>query len=174
MRNQTNYNKPVGIDFEGNLIIVNYIFDDEMHGKPFCGATGSTLAPLTQAYVDDRNNVDAMKDLGYDEIWREAVKAGSTEQGLDDFLADILRYNTDGLFPGHDTGDTQYADLQQYKDAIYANMNIGANFPSVPDDVIDFECIGCGRMFPVELAIVFDQELLDAINAIELKAKQTA
>jgi len=60
-RNETKYNKVIGYNKESNEIyICNYTFDDFLHDKPFRGATGSVLSPLTSDQVEYYNDIETV------------------------------------------------------------------------------------------------------------------
>lgn len=130
-------NKPVAINRETNEVyILNSLFK---HRDDFKGATGSVLSPITQDYVDSRNDMEEIMDNYYD-CWKQS----NSRESLRDFCEDIL-IDCDGLFPGHDTSDCHYAEslLSEFTDAIA------------------FECIGGGRCFSVEMFNDEDIEILD-------------
>lgn len=130
-------NKPVAINRNTNEVyILNSLFK---HNDGFKGATGSVLVPITQDYVDSRNDIEEIMDLYYD-YWKQSDSIAS----LRDFCRDIL-IDCDGLFPGHDTSDCHLAEdlLGEFTDAIA------------------FECIGGGRCFSVELFDIEGIEILD-------------
>lgn len=147
-------NKCIGITVNDELIMVDSIFN---HGDNFHGATGTTFVGITQDYIDQRRDPENMaSDLDY--VWQEAVKAGQTEKGLDDYMKELNESNdcnSDGLFVGHDT-----SSIHQIPDSIKKEY-----FPECES----FECIGGGRQFPIksEWKVIFDQKLLDLVNQAE-------
>lgn len=148
---------PLGIDSDGCLVLVTSFFDQ---GNGFRGVCGATLAPICQAYIDERRTPEAMAEL-YDCIWRDAVASEDTELGLDAYMEQMLESddtNSEGAFPGHDTGYTWDIDRDLYLREYFPNC-------------VDFECIGCGLMFSAEslarLVTVLDADLLARIRAQE-------
>ena len=162
------YNTVIGVDYDGNLVMLNELFAHGLHdGKPFQGATGATLAPINQNMVDDRNEVDPDE---FDYLWREAVAAKRTELSLKDYIDEVVEQSideSDGLFFGHDTSFCGYVDLDEIKAKIKALAEENNFDETAYDDVIGLECIGCGRMFsretPLKLHIVFEPELVALI-----------
>lgn len=157
MRTQLNINKCLGITKDGELVMVDYLFSDEMSGKPFHGATGSRFVGITQAEIDERNDLENVTDT-YGYLWTEAVKDGTTTDSQETYMQDMIDSVQfgDGDFLGHDTS------------GIY----------NIPDEVKKmhfdgcetFECVGGGRMFPIkreEMMLIFDEDLFDAVCAIE-------
>lgn len=154
MRQQLTLNKCVGITKSGELIMVDYLF---VHDENFHGATGTRFSPLTQSDIDDRNDIDNVTDA-YGYLWEEAVKDGLTKLGQEEYMQQFIDSEVnygDGLFFGHDT-----SSVHLIPDDIKATHYQGYE---------SFECVGGGRMFPLreEMLIIFDQDLWDAVNAIE-------
>lgn len=157
MRQQLNLNKCVGITKSGELIMVDYLFNTTMNGEPFHGATGTRFMPITQAYIDECNDIDVViENYGY--LWEEAVKDGLTTDSQEDYIQGIIDAEVtygSSLFLGHDDSSVYH----------------------IPDDIKathfqgyeTFECIGGGRMFPLreEMLIVFDEDLMRAVEMIE-------
>lgn len=130
-------NKPVAINRQTNEVyILNSLFK---HSDDFKGATGSVLSPITQDYVDDRKDMNELMDTYY-YCWKES----DSRESLRNFCLDIIA-DCDGLFPGHDRSDCHLAEslLGEFTDAI------------------DFECIGGGRCFSVEMFDNPEIEILD-------------
>jgi hypothetical protein len=122
----------IGITTDGEVIMLDSLFD---HGDGFKGACGSSFYPVTQDDIDQRNDLETVKDT-YGYMWQEAVKDGSTEESLDDYMERFIRsyiFNSDGLFVGHDT-----SYIHHIPDSFRTE-----HFP----DAETFECIGGGRMF---------------------------
>jgi hypothetical protein len=153
MRQELRLNKLLGITKSGELIMVDYLFNDTLHGEPFHGATGSSFVGVTQDEIDDRNDLENVKDT-YGYLWQEAVKDGATTDSMEDFLQSWID-NAEGYYIGHDT-----SGIHHIPDTI-KKMHF--------DGCETFECVGGGRMFPLkeEMMIIFDQDLFDAVNAIE-------
>jgi hypothetical protein len=156
-RQQLEINKCIGITVNDELIMVDYLFNDTMHDKPFHGATGTMFSGITQDYIDERNNLDSLTE-DYEYLWKEAVQAGSTELGLKDYMIEqkeINDCNSDGLFIGHDTSSIHLIP-DEIKEKYFSECE-------------SFECIGGGRMFPIkaDFKVIFRQDLLDLVNKIE-------
>lgn len=178
MRKQTNYNKLVG-RIGSNYYFCDYIFkdyslpyyritpwnlpyifnDNDMRNKiwnniMFKGAVGTVLIPVSQEYYDEIMTVDGLIEYGYDEIWRDMVANGTTEQSLEDFLQDLLYYDEDLIFDysGYNYFDQLYA-LDDYDESEYPL----------------FDCVGGGRCFDPNMAFdeIYDQELWNNIQNIE-------
>jgi len=156
-REQVNYNEVVGITHDDEIYICNYVFRDTMHDKLFCGATGSVLVPVSQEYIDDRNDPDYLsEELGC--LWQENVAAGNTEVGLAEWIDELLselHYGEEYFF-GHDTSDVHYVS-----DEIKERY-----FP----EAVTFECIGGGRCFNIdrlEFKIVLRPDILEEIIKVE-------
>lgn len=154
MRNQVSYEKAVGI-IDGQVYVVNYTFEDELHGEPFKGVTGAVLVPLSQEYVDERNSMDELVEH-YREVWKSEVRSDCTELGLEQWIEESVNHYDYDLFPGHDNSYVHLIDTDE---------EVLKHFP----DAVGFECIGGGRCFKKDMQwdVVFDQHLVDEINRLE-------
>ena len=47
-RKETTFNKVVNVAEDGEITVLDYIFYDTLHGKPFNGATGSKFYPVSR------------------------------------------------------------------------------------------------------------------------------
>lgn len=152
-RKQISYNKPVGI-IDGTLYLVNYTFEDALHGNPFKGVTGSILEPITQGQIDEYNAPENAKDWCHD-LWKESVNAGRYEGSLDDFVDEMLEC-LDGEYLGHDPSDVRFVP-----DKIKEKY-----FP----DAVTFNCVGGGRCFNkgMKWDVVLDEKLVKEIDRLEL------
>lgn len=150
---RTTYNIVVGITENDEIYLLNSIFD---HGKGFKGATGSVLVPVSQDYIDERNDLDSIIDT-YGYLWTEAVASGSTTDSQEDYMQQVLD-SSDGAFFGHDESYVHHI-TKEFKDEY---------FP----DAETFECVGGGRCFDagMKFKTVLRQDLLDLINKAEAKA----
>lgn len=148
---RTTYNMVVGVK-DGEIYLLNGIFD---HGNGFKGATGSILRPVTADEVEERRDLEYVKDV-YGYLWQEAVADGSTEISLNEYIEDIIFY-CDGHFPGHDDSDIEHLD----------DDFISTYFP----DAETFECVGGGRCFSTNMKfdVLVSQDLLDIIELYENK-----
>lgn len=153
---RTTYNIVIGITEENEIYLLNSIFDD---GKGFKGATGSVLVPVSQDYIDERNDIDSIID-NYGYLWTEAVASGTTTDSEEDYMQAVVD-SSEGYFLGHDESDVHHIK-DSFKDE---------HFP----DAETFECIGGGRIFDrgMKFKTVLRQDLLDLIDAVELPKKPT-
>lgn len=153
VRKQTEYWEIVGITEDNEIVMLDYIFKDKMHGKPFNGATGTIFVPVTQDDIDARNDFDQIKD-DYSYLWTEAVATGATEDSLDDYIQSLID-NADGYFFGHDTS--------------YINKIPETFRKKYFPDAETFECIGGGRCFGrhLKFKVILRPDLLKKINKVE-------
>lgn len=106
MRESTKYNKIIGIA-NGLVYVLEETFKYSDDGLKGC--CGYAMSTISQDYIDERNDVCWLCD-NCDDIWREAVRAGQTTMGLEDFMDDWVR-NCCELFP---TDDSSYrSDFEQ-------------------------------------------------------------
>lgn len=158
MRTELKLKKCLGITNDGELVMVDYLFNDELNGLPFHGATGSSFVGVTQGQIDERNDLETVKD-SYGYLWQEAVKDGTTTESQDDYIQGLIDSEVtygDKHFFGHD--DSYIYDIP---DSI-KKMHF--------DGCETFECIGGGRMFPIKrenMMLIFDENLFEAVEAIE-------
>jgi len=148
MRQQIDYNKPVGIR-QGKLYIAHYTFED----SELRGVTGSILEPMTQDKLDKFNSTDYLHDY-YREIWKGSVGENEYEGSLEEFI-DEGRFHEEGDFPGHDL-----SDLHLVPDEIKSQYF---------KDAATFDCVGGGRCFYKDMKwdVVLDAFLVDEINRLE-------
>lgn len=126
----------------------NYIFHD-LRNKHFKGATGSVMRPVSECEAEERRE-------NYDEdgeMWKNAVENDNTTLGKDDWWEWVLDNDGDDAISDADTYGKELMELLHNQDK----------------DVELVECVGGGRCFDAntEYDEVFDQELLDKINAVE-------
>ena len=163
-RKETIYNQIIGIK-DGNLVLLNYIFDN---GNDFKGATGAYFEVLSQDEAERLTD-----DFDGDELWRMAVAAGDTTLGLDDWTAEyIYACKLDGLdFPMQDNSylnelSRALNDLSEenLEDLHFYYENCGLSY----EDYI-FNCVGGGRCFDAndKWDVVFRPDLLEKIMAVE-------
>ncbi len=128
-----------------------YYFLDETfeHSKNFKGATGTILAPVTQAELDERWEAENMR-----EQWQDAVDAGMTNDGLEDWIDYVKRM--DG---GESILDESGANLYDQLRAI------GVKEEEYPF----FDCTGGGRCFRQYLIWdkLYDPKLWKVIKKFE-------
>ena len=153
---RTEYNEVIGITHDNEIFILDSTF---CHADDFHGACGTRLSPLSQEYVDKRNDPDNVKGE-YTHLWKESVQNGSTEESLEDFVESLIRESdcNGGLFIGHDDSSVRYLTEDFKKEY----------FP----DAVGFECIGGGRMFdasikPDDFKVLLRPDLLQEIIKFE-------
>lgn len=157
MRTELKLKKCLGITNDGELVMVNYLFNHD-GDESFHGATGSTFVGVTQREIDDRNDLETVKD-SYGYIWQEAVKDGTTTDSQDDYIQGLIdsEVNYGGKY--FFAQDDSY--IYDIPDSI-KKMHF--------DGCETFECIGGGRMFPIKrenMMLIFDEDLFQAVEAIE-------
>ena len=167
MERRENINIVLGIAKDGELYILDGIFHDS---NSFSGATCFSRRYLTDADIEDRNSLDYVMDY-CDELWRMAVQAGDTEDGLKEFAESYMWEENGKLYPGYDDSfvyDTAEAIAKlsrKQKKELY-------EFYDIDDLDKDFnsDCGSCGRAFPEdnewEIKFVSD-ELLDLLHRLD-------
>jgi DNA polymerase sigma len=96
-RKSIDYNRIVGI--KGDAI---YVLEDAFqYSSNFKGVTGYSMTLLLPNFV--QHLIDERRDY-YEEIWRQAVHAGNTENGLDDFAEQCWEEDQSNgrIYPGQD------------------------------------------------------------------------
>ena len=117
---------------------------------------------MTQAYIDERNDLDNVKDI-YGYLYEEA-ETDHENESLDEYMQSLIDqaqgYGQE--FLGHDDSDCHLVTDEVTE---YINENIMDDF-----EVAAYECIGGGGCFhkKIKWKKVFDQKLLDLINKTEL------
>ena len=165
-RQETKINQIVGIK-DGELYILEHVFK---HSDGFKGATGYHMNIITQDYIDEMNDINFLCEE-YDYLWREAVQAGSTEKGLEEFMQDwVYESSCYGyLFPSDDNSfryeteklvDTLPEDQKKQLEEVFGVMG---------EDFATWDCSGCGRCFNAddEWDVVFRPDLLELIKEYE-------
>lgn len=158
-RQEIKLNKIVGITKYGEIVMLREVFNyvDGLHGKPFHGACTASFNAVDQNYIDERNDVDNVKD-NYDYLWKEAVQSGNTELGLNEYIEELIELELsqgDGEFIGHDTSYI-YDIPKSFKEEY---------FP----DAVTFECVGGGRSSykRSDFETIIDKEALNLMLNIE-------
>lgn len=165
MREENYYNKIIGIK-DDEIYVVDYTFGEDGEPKGFHGATGYSMRPLKQYEIDEGNDPYNSEDL-----WREAVRAGDTYLGLEDWFEQVLVANLcgDELFPYDDTSNREefnelIDELPEEQKQIIEDVfgKKGVNF-------VEWAEGGCGRCFNKDdkWDYVFNQKLLDEIIRFE-------
>lgn len=151
--------KAVGIK-DGEVYIAEYFFD---YGENFKGVTGWVMRPLTEAEIEAGNEPENYIEY-YREIWKEAVRADQTEDGLEDFAEEAARWD-EGLYPGD---DPSFRD--ETEDIVNALCEVDRDeISNYCGDYQTWQYSGCGRVFSrdMEFDYVFDIDLLDKIRETE-------
>lgn len=155
-RKQTNYNKVVNVAEDGEITVLDYIFYDEMHGKPFCGATGSKFYPVSREQYEERtereNVIDHLIDSGI-ELPADFKRGGFNE------MYEVMKSNGEiesFIF------DTSYSNLWDY---------LREATGLTEDQAYIFDCVGGGRCFDANFKGNINPELSKEIRKAERKNK---
>jgi hypothetical protein len=142
-RKQVNYGEVVGVTPDGEVYILDYVFD---HGNGHVGAVGSILRPVTQNEYDEATGIDGLVER-FEDVWRMMVADGNTDSSLEEWAQSVHRYDGDEAIWDHSDYDkwdeARYyvAQLEAYQDEVEeANGNLENAFPVM-------ESIGGGRIF---------------------------
>lgn len=132
----------------------DYLFN---HKDGFKGATATVLRPVSREDYEQRTDPYDSDTLEYfEECWKGAVQAGTTTEGLETWVKEVLAVDGDEAvfdFSGYDYWD----DL---RDAV----------PELTEeDYPVFECVGGGRSFRPDMQWdeIYNEELWERIKAIE-------
>lgn len=165
MRKENYYNKIVGIK-DDEIYVLEYTFGEDGEPKGFHGATGYCMRPLKQREIDLGNDPYNNEDL-----WIEAVRAGDTYLGLEDWFEQVLVENmsSEQLFPYDDTSNRWqfnelFDELPEEQKKIIEDV-----FGEKEIDFVEWTENGCGRVFYANSGwdYVFNQKLLDEIKRFE-------
>ena len=169
-KQETKINQIVGIK-DGELYILENAFK---YSDGFKGVTGYHMNTITQEYIDDMNDIDALCEE-YNYLWREAVQAGSTEKGLQEFMEDwVNECSFDGyLFPSDD--NSYRYQTEKLIDALPENQKkqIEKVFGVIGKDFVTWTCSGCGRCFNAndKWNVIFRPDLIELIKQYETECK---
>ena len=155
-RKQTNYNKIVNVAEDGEITVLDYIFYDEMHGSPFCGATGSKFYPVSRAQYEERTERDYVIDYLIDsgiELPKDFKRGGFEE------MYEAMEANGEIENLMFDTSDSNLWDY------LREALNL------TEDEAYIFECVGGGRCFDAKFKGNFNPELSKEIRKAEGKNK---
>lgn len=159
MRKQVNYNKIVGIA-GGAVYVLEYIFED----GSFKGATGYSMRPVYQDYIDNMNEPDTVRDE-IEHIWRDAVAHGDETRGLEEY-AEWCIDAVKGEGRLHIFDDDSFRDdFKQILDN--SNEETRQAVEQVGGDCVAWECESCGRCLKVDFEQVLDKDAVDAIQKVE-------
>lgn len=162
------YNEIIGITKDHRVIILDHVFE---YDGGFKGATRFEMTTLTQEEIDERNDLDNVREYVRD-FWQDAVANGTTELGLDDFAEKEREELADGcLYYGDDPSFRREADeaFEKLTDEQKAQFN---EIIGVKDkDFVDWESGCCGRIGDDykawEWAVLFRPDLLKVIHQYE-------
>ena len=128
-----NHDILVGIDSENYIVIMNDSFE---HADGFHGITGSIIRPIYTAEYDYETSIEGLEEY-YRDSWEYDVQTRSTELGLSAWI------------------DNLYFELVQERfDLVCLDADKLAELESVvpsASDVVGYEIIGGGRLFPFYL-----------------------
>lgn len=148
----------------GAVYVLDYTFDN---GGNFKGATGYSMRPVYQDYIDQMNDPETVAEY-YSDVWRQQVADGATELGLADFCEQVVREcGFEGrLYP---LDDPSYrAEFEQVLET--CDPETRRAIEELGGDCVAWECGSCGRCFGgVAFEQVFDAGLLEEIERAEGK-----
>lgn len=165
MRKENKINKIVGIK-DDEIYVVEYTFGEDGEPKGFHGATGYSMRPLKQDEIDNGNDPYNNEDL-----WREAVGAGDTYLGLEDWFEGVLVANmwSDQLFPCDDTSNRE--EFNELIDELPEEQKkiIEDVFGEKGVKFVEWTSNGSGRCFSKDdkWDYVLNQKVLDEIMEFE-------
>lgn len=143
MRTQTDYNKIVNYNKETNEVtVLDYIFDDTLHGKPFKGATGTKFEPVNKDDVMEA--IEPSNVLNYLAENQISLNCKFTELDEDDFINVMY--------------DTSYKELWNY---LREELSLDE------EEAYIFTCTGGGRCFDKNFKGNINPELSKLIREIE-------
>ena len=119
---------------------------------------------LTQDYIDERNDVSYAESE--EDIWKEAVRTGYTDLGLEEWYEDLIDNQYDGLFP---FDDSSYRDEveEAWKNLTDKQRRDIEEF--VGDKDVDFvtfnwvHSLSLGNPSEQAWVVLFDEDLLNKI-----------
>lgn len=166
-RQETKINQIVGIK-DGELYVLEYVFK---HSDDFKGATGYSMGTITQEYIDEMNDIDMLCEE-WDYLWREAVQAGNTDEGLREWMENwqYASVNYDGyLFPSDDNSFRYETEKLVNSLPEDQKKQLEEVFGVMGEDYATWNCSGCGRCFNAndEWDVIFRPDLLELIKEYE-------
>ena len=156
-KQQQDVNKLVGIDENGDYYWLDYVFKDE----DFEGAVGTVFRPVSEAQREEIVTLDNALEH-FEDLWRETVASGTTEESLDEFVKNILRWD----------GDEAFFDLSDYDNGCKVAKVYNSELPDDADESekAEFsECTGGGRCFSYKIKWdkVYDKDALELALSYE-------
>lgn len=89
------YNEIIGITKDHRVVILDHIFE---YSDKFKGATRYEMRPLTQAEIDEANDVE-LASVYAEDLWQIEVANGQTKLGLEEYTQDLIEQaQSDGLY----------------------------------------------------------------------------
>ncbi len=150
---QTQIKKLVG-RIDNAYYVCDTLFE---HADAFKGATATVLVPVAREDYENRINPRNSDTIEYfEDCWRQAVHAGTTTSGLEDYVEMVL--DVDGEAAVFDFSGSEYWDMLR---------------EAVPELTVEdypvFEYNGGGRSFSPDMKWdeIYDAELWQEIKAIE-------
>lgn len=164
------YNEIVGVLKTGEVAVLEYTFKYIDHSN-LKGATGYTMRPMLQQYIDEMNEDESLR-----EYWQEAVAGGYTDKSLKDW-ADEVRAElkgTEDLFYMDDTSfrktfakayDKLTDEQKEQFDSVFGKKGV---------DFAEYDSQSCGRCLssnPDDYKLVINPVLLKTIALYEDKTE---
>ena len=141
---KTDYNEIIGMDNDGNFIILDSTFT---YGDSFHGATGSIVRIVSGDELEEAESLEGLEEY-YEQAWRDiAGYIYGTTDGLTTWVEDNCEELLEELY------DDEYYDL------------VG---PYIKETPYRTETIGCGRIFRDNLVTdVWRPDLMEVIAKAE-------
>ena len=140
----TEYNEIVGMDNDGNFVILDHTF---AYGDNFHGATGSIVRIIFGDELEEAESLEGLEEY-YEQAWREdAIRCYGTTDGLTTWVENNCEELLDQLF------DDEHHDLVE---------------PYVKETIYRTETIGCGRIFDDNIVTdIWRPDLMEVIAKAE-------
>lgn len=150
-KEQINYNKVVNIAEDGEITVLDYVFD---HKDGFKGATGSRFYPVSKEEYEEKTSEDSIIEYLIDSGMElpEQYKRGGFEQ-----LADAIITNGE---EAETMFDTSYSELWDY---------LREECELSKDEAFIFTCSGSGRCFDKDFKGNVNPQLSKIIRQYESK-----
>ncbi len=150
-REQINYNKIVNIDEDGEITVLDYVFDD---GDGFKGATGTRFQPVSRAEYEERTTLEAIIEYLMDATNElpEQYRRG----GFEAWAQAIIDNGEEGNL----AFDQSYSNLWDY-----LRKEAGLD----EESAYIFTCTGGGRCFGAKFKGNKNKELSAIIRKYETK-----